>query len=376
MDPITGSIRRALNKRSIDDWDSDYNSNSIGFTLGLTAEDEKSKAAFASDDVPIDEEVRWKMTQVGGIEDALLLKIGKRVSPLREGWGDWFDKKSDFLRRDRMFKSSLEVLNPMNNPLLQDPDGVGVTGLTRGDKAVQKLLLHEFKRTPFLVKKPLSVLEMIHVERAEENGGGAGFRRESEIEMKRARTLHENASNGLNGKGGKNIDKNLNTSGNGNVLNKEDESNVTQGNSSSNGYRSSRPNGNLPNESNSGGELREVGVMDDRELKAQKRKSEELSHVFADGKRWGYFPGLHPRLSFSDFMDSFFRKGKCDIRVFMIWNSPPWMFSVRYQRGLESLLAHHRDACVVVFSETIELDFFKDSFVKDGYALRLGLLVG
>ncbi|KAK9937142.1 hypothetical protein M0R45_013952 [Rubus argutus] len=44
-----------------------------------------------------------------------------------------------------------------------------------------------------------------------------------------------------------------------------------------------------------------------------------------------------------------------------------WMFSVRHQRGLESLLFHHRYACVVVLSETIELDFFKDSFVKDGY---------
>jgi hypothetical protein len=42
------------------------------------------------------------------------------------------------------------------------------------------------------------------------------------------------------------------------------------------------------------------------------------------------------------------------------------MHSVRHQRGLESLLSHHRDACVVIFSETIDLDFFKDSFVKDG----------
>ncbi|KAE8659610.1 Alpha 1,4-glycosyltransferase family protein, putative isoform 2 [Hibiscus syriacus] len=49
------------------------------------------------------------------------------------------------------------------------------------------------------------------------------------------------------------------------------------------------------------------------------------------------------------------------------------MYSVRHQRGLESLLAQHRDVCVLVFSETIELDFFKDSFVKDGYKVAVAM---
>lgn len=213
---------------------------------------------------------------MAGIEDALMLRVGERVSPLREGWGDWFDKKSDFLRRDRMFKSNLESLNPLNNPMLQDPDGIGVTSLTRGDKLVQKSLLSEFKRVPFLMKKPLGV----------------------EIKRAERRTLDSNPV---------------------------------------------------------------------------RRKSEFESHVYADGKRWGYYPGLRPYLSFSDFMDEFFRKGKCDVRVFMVWNSPPWMFTVRYQRGLESLLHYHPDACVVVFSETIELDFFRDSFVKDGYKVAVAM---
>ncbi|GAB2213735.1 hypothetical protein Droror1_Dr00018048, partial [Drosera rotundifolia] len=115
--------------------------------------------AFGSDDVPVDEDVRKKVLEVNGIEDALLLKLGSRTSPLREGWGPWFDAKSDFFRKDRMFKSDLEALNPQNNPLLQDPDGVGVTGLTRGDKVVQKGLLNEQKGLPFLGKKPLAVHE-------------------------------------------------------------------------------------------------------------------------------------------------------------------------------------------------------------------------
>ncbi|GFP91719.1 uncharacterized protein at4g19900 [Phtheirospermum japonicum] len=42
------------------------------------------------------------------------------------------------------------------------------------------------------------------------------------------------------------------------------------------------------------------------------------------------------------------------------------MFGVQQQRGMESLLYHHVDACMVVFSETIELNFF-NGFVKVGY---------
>ncbi|KAL3011562.1 hypothetical protein AAZX31_07G205000 [Glycine max] len=40
----------------------------------------------------------------------------------------------------------------------------------------------------------------------------------------------------------------------------------------------------------------------------------------------------------------------------------------------ESLLFHHPDACVVVFSEMVELDFFKESFVKDGYKVAVAIL--
>ncbi|KAJ1397127.1 Nucleotide-diphospho-sugar transferase [Sesbania bispinosa] len=189
-----------------------------------------------------------------------------------------------------MFRSSFDVLNPMTNPLLQDPDGVGVSGLTRGDKIVQKWWINEFKRVPFPGNK--------------------------------------------NGK--------LAT--------------VTKGGTE---RRTLTDNGN-----------KDSSV---RERSVKKDDMHELvnHHVYADGKSWGYFPGLPLRLSFKDFMDAFFRKGKCVMRVFMVWNSPPWMYTVRYQRGLESLLFHHPDACVVVFSETIELDFFKDSFVKDGYKVAV-----
>lgn len=329
FDHVTGSIKLAFNKRSIDEWDFDRLSfNSVSdFSV-----DDNIKHVFGSDDVPVDDEVRRKMIEVIGIEDALLLKAGNRVSPLREKWGEWFDKKSEFLRRDKMFKSHLEVLNPMNNPLLQDPDGVGVSGLTRGDRLVLKGLFNEFKRVPFSGKKP----------------PGVGDGRKSEIKRVDRRTLKDNASNGTHS-GGVNDDGNENLSliANVRLVNESTSNKVNKS------YEK------LSNESSKNDKV--VGSSEGYE-----KKDEFASHVYADGTIWGYYPGLHSRLSFSGFMEAFFRKGKCDMRVFMVWNSPPWMYSIRHQRGLESLLFHHRDACVVVFSETIELDFFKDSFVKDG----------
>lgn len=323
FDHLSNSIRRAFDKRSIDQWE-DY--ASFDANLGFGVED-PSKAAFGSDDIPVDENVRRKAGEVKGIEDALLLKVGNRDSPLREGWGNWFDKKSDFLRRDKMFKSNLELLNPMNNPLLQDPDGVGVTGLTRGDKLVQRGLLNEFKKVPFLVKKPLGIAIVNEIE----GNRISGQIKAKETEMKRVerRTLDDNAQNGS-------------------------FSERVVGGTDSNAKRVDVAAGDS-------GELRGL-----KHVNANARvKSEFSGQVYADGKRWGYYPGLDRRLSFSNFMDTFFRKGKCSMRVFMVWNSPPWAFSVRHQRGLESLLFHHRDACVVIFSETIELNFL-DGFVKDG----------
>ncbi|GMI91679.1 hypothetical protein like AT4G19900 [Hibiscus trionum] len=318
FDHLSGSIRRAFNKRSIQDWDYDGGFLSDGFG----GDDDKIKAAFGSDDIPLDEEVRRKMAEVESIEDALLVKkvAGRKVNPLREKWGDWFEKKSDFLRRDRMFKSNLDILNPLNNPLLQDPDGVGVTGLTKGDKMVQKWILSEFTKVPFTGKKPLGISET-----------------GSEVKKGSVSKKNENARN---------------------VLTERESSSIGKDDLSSNTNRNESRN-----------RKNEVKNVD---LEAHKN-TKFSGHIYADGERWGYYPGLDSRLSFTDFVEAFFKKGKCDIRVFMIWNSPPWRYSVRHQRGLESLLAQHRDACVLVFSETIELDFFKDSFVKDGYKVAVAM---
>ncbi|KAI3455822.1 hypothetical protein Pfo_012485 [Paulownia fortunei] len=272
FDPVNGVIRRSFNRRSIEEWE-DYVPFSLKLTSDLGFGNDDSKPVFGSDDVLVDEKLRKKLSEVKKIEDALLLK----GSVLREGWGEWFDKKGDFLRRDRMFKSNVEVLNPLNNPILQDPDGAGVTGLTRGDRIFLKGLLNEFKRTPFLIKKPLAISE---------------------------------SETGIIGKKGND---------------------------------------------------KEVGRAERRTLNNDYiRKVRGLEKdYYADGKRWGYYPGLDGRLSFGNFMEAFFRRGRCKMRVFMVWNSPAWI-----------LLYHHMDACVVVFSETIELNFFT-GFVKDGYKVAV-----
>ncbi|KAG7542187.1 Pentatricopeptide repeat [Arabidopsis thaliana x Arabidopsis arenosa] len=312
FDHVNGVIRRAFNKRSIDEWDYDY----TGFSIDSDNLGDKSRAAFGSDDVPLDESIRRKIVEVKSVEDALLLKSGKKVSPLREGWGDWFDKKGDFLRRDRMFKSNIETLNPLNNPMLQDPDSVGITGLTRGDKVVQKWRLNQIKRNPFMAKKPLSVVS----EKKEPN----------EVRESRERIRLQNRDDGRHGEVKRGERKTL-----------DDDKKIER--------------------------------KEQTNTEFEGKHDEVAEHMYADGTKWGYYPGIELSLSFSDFMDSFFRKEKCSMRVFMVWNSPGWMFSVRHQRGIESLLSQHRDACVVVFSETVELDFFRNSFVKDGYKVAVAM---
>lgn len=273
---------------------------------------------FGSDDVPVDAELRMKLVTVNGIEDALLLKLGVNFSPLREGWGGWFDAKSDFLRKDRMFKSSLEVLNPMNNPLLQDPDGFGVTGLTRDDTLVRKGLVHEIEKASYIVKKSL------------------GF-----SDIKRNLDHHQ--------------------------VNKFSSTNDTSLNKGSvrQGYVVDQGADIGQDENRTSSKIHQR-VTTENSNSIKLNKSESSGSMYAGGRRWGYFPGLHPYLSFSNFMDYFLRNSRCTLRVFMVWNSPSWMYTVRHQRGLESVLFHHPEACIVVFSETIELDFFKE-FVKNGY---------
>nr|GMD99656.1 Glycosyltransferase, DXD sugar-binding motif protein [Ipomoea batatas] len=363
-----GVVRRAFNKRSIEEWE-DYVNFESSLKLGFGYGTDESKEAIGSDDLPVDEKMRKKLSEVRSIEDALLLK----GSPLREVWGDWFDKKSEFLRKDRMFRSNLESLNPNNNPMLQDPDGVGLTGLSRGDRVVLKGLMNEFKKVPFLVKKPLSITDSEKSRSAENNVLGTHNMDTIEKNDVRMKTLQSD-SESVKRKGdvaikGRDIEVNQ---GRSEIIRAERRSLKDNANNQLHIERVGGENvGGLANKN-----TEETEVNGGSDVKIMEKNSvlrrEVNKPVYADGKRWGYFPGLQPRLSFMNFMDLFFRKGKCNMRVFMVWNSPPWMFSVRHQRGLESLLYHHPEACVVVFSETIELNFFS-GFVKEGFKVAVAM---
>lgn len=307
-----GVVRRAFNKRSIEEWE-DYVNFESSLKLGFGYGTDESKEAIGSDDLPVDEKMRKKLSEVRSIEDALLLK----GSPLREGWGDWFDKKSEFLRKDRMFRSNLESLNPNNNPMLQDPDGVGLTGLTRGDRVVLKGLMNEFKKVPFLVKKPLSITDSEKVRSAENNVLGT----RNMVETKENNDLRtKNLQSDLESvkrKGdvvikGRDIEFN---EGRSEIMRAERRSLKANASNQLPIERVGGVNvGHLANKS-----TEETDVNGGSDVKIAKENSvlrrEVHKQIYADGKRWGYFPGLQPRLSFMNFMDLFFRKGKCNMRV-------------------------------------------------------------
>ncbi|RWR81943.1 Alpha 1,4-glycosyltransferase domain-containing protein [Cinnamomum micranthum f. kanehirae] len=318
-DHVTGVMRRAFDKRSgaVDD---------LLDGMNLNLEEDRSNLVFTSDDQPLDEYLGKKLAEIKTVEDALLLKRGGggASSLLRDGWAPWFEKKGDFLRKDRMFRSNLEALNPLNNPLLQDPDMPGVTTLTRGDKLLQKKIWKELEKTPF--------------------GGAESVRSEAK------KITEERTSDGVSKD---NADKN-------HIISKTADA------------RNANPLIHL--HKRTGRETlqarKDLG-LESKKLNSVHQSNIELKQrIYADGRRWGYFPGLDPHLSFSDFMDQFLGQNECSMQLLMVWNTPPWMYGVRHQRSLESIFYHHQDACVVVFSETIDLDFFSD-FVKDGFKIAV-----
>ncbi|KAL4200879.1 hypothetical protein AMTRI_Chr02g255830 [Amborella trichopoda] len=358
-DHVMGVSRRAFTKTPSDEeidgllnqWD-----DSLGLDLGLNLDD-KSKMAFSSDDQPVDDTVRSKMQEINKVEDALLLKTSGGSSTLRDGWAPWFESiqkrssKGDFMKRDRAVRSTLEVLNPMNNPLLQDPDSPGVTGLTKSDKLIQKAMRSKLEKTPFGVEKTPEVKSF-------ENQ--AGRFQMSEAQKVRRKPLNNSVGNTteMNGENNAESFRHLSLSKKGE--NSTDDIIIKK--------RGMVDTDMLNYEKNESRESNTVITNVESQGKQEIKTLEHSHHV--NGRIWGYYPGLEPSLSYSDFMDRFFRYGKCSLQVFMVWNSPPWSYTVRYQRGLESLLHLHPDACVVMFSETMELDFFKD-FVKDGYKIAV-----
>jgi len=80
-----GVIHWAISKSSFMDDDDE------GPFVGL---EDVDMTVFGSNDMAVEEKMNSKMLQVKSVEDVLLLKgMGRRVSPLREGWTYWSIKK-------------------------------------------------------------------------------------------------------------------------------------------------------------------------------------------------------------------------------------------------------------------------------------------
>ncbi|KAG0623576.1 hypothetical protein M758_3G184500 [Ceratodon purpureus] len=86
--------------------------------------------------------------------------------------------------------------------------------------------------------------------------------------------------------------------------------------------------------------------------------------------QWGFYPTLSTKLKFSKFLSAFFKQESCSLRIFMAWTTAPWAYTPRHQRAIESILHFHPQACIVVFTETIDFQFF-DSWVKEGYKIAV-----
>ncbi|KAI5074829.1 hypothetical protein GOP47_0010790 [Adiantum capillus-veneris] len=255
---------------------------------------------FGSDDEPLHQYVINNLEKIASIDDALLFSIDKSENANLRSWTDK-KLKADSYKKERSSKGSVDLLNPMNNPLLQDPDTSSPNGLNGYDKVMLKALRKASDR---------------------KNRGTVEISRDSDHQLVNAaeRSILE--------------------------FSKIAHSETVQRQEHTDSFMSKNQS-----------PLSEL-IM------------EKKSNPILDSRKWGSYPGLDSNLAFSDFLEQFLEDEKCSHRVFMAWTTPSWTYTVRYQRGLESLLHFHPGACVVVFSMSTELDVFT-SFVEQGFRVAV-----
>lgn len=357
-----------------------------------------SKESFSTDDEPLDEELRAKVDGMVEIEDAFLLKNQKLFKTPKNSGKRILD--SDAARKEGAGRIAIDLLNPANNPLLTDPDSLDSGGLTKNDKSI----LFALRRVPLdnilkledqltqkvatseLPLEKLSTQEKIALPpglKARETDVGLRGAIPSLIPKRRAtaetadgikQTPSSGAERAILLYHGTKASELLSDP----LQSREPE---LQTESSSYDKGTKLDNFKIP--------LSPSAVADFPSWGSSARPAKQgvvpltwdlakpaASHLVLKGNsfygrqevkaggKWGSFPGIDPSLSFTGFMDQFLASKHCSVRVFMVWTTPPWSYTVRYQRGLESLLHFHPRACVVVFSEKLDTDLF-DSFVQD-----------
>eukprot|EP00246_Nothoceros_aenigmaticus_P002429 TRINITY_DN13302_c0_g3_i1.p1 TRINITY_DN13302_c0_g3~~TRINITY_DN13302_c0_g3_i1.p1 ORF type:complete len:476 (+),score=93.57 TRINITY_DN13302_c0_g3_i1:146-1429(+) len=321
-----------------------------------------SRDVFSTDDEPLDEQLRSKVDQIVEIEDAFLLnsprlfkapKIsGKRISD------------TDAARKDGAGRVAIDLLNPANNPLLTDPDSLDTGGLTKNDRIILKALRwSSLDDAAEVVDQSNLQLPVQRANSQSANGlpkrrlaqmasgltDGRGHMQESRgaakygVEQRpltvaaKAVQLHD-----ANREGRK-------------LLLASHEIKVERSN------QRQVVNGRIPG--------RTLGLSASRHGPASHSllRGGPISkgQVVEVNTKWGKFPGIDPSLSFSGFIRQFLTEQHCTLRVFLVWTTPLWSYSVRNQRGLESFPHFHPKARVVVFSEALDSDL-SEGFAQNG----------
>ncbi|KAG0576633.1 hypothetical protein KC19_5G095200 [Ceratodon purpureus] len=288
------------------------------------------KERFNSDDELLDDTVQQRLEGVREIEDALLLNgdgAPDKPSPSK--------KFGSFLKKGR---GAFDPMNPVNNPMLQDPDTSPGTWMTKSDKQMLRAMRGDHFSSSSQQPKVLlrgkvpNAISLSDSEVDRQASTGKGFNVSEQERGVNTKVLPAKIT-GFDGS--------------------EKTSGLAENIDEKQGRKADSPRLN-----STGSVLESLMAEGDSLVSSSQSKGEE--------KQWGYYPGIRSSLSFSNFISTFLGQESCSLNVFLAWTTPAWGFTARHQRVLESLFRFHRNACVVVFSETFEFDFFK-SFTKEGY---------
>ncbi|MCO5548511.1 hypothetical protein L7F22_001971 [Adiantum nelumboides] len=277
---------------------------------------------FGSDDEPLHQYVINNLENIANIDDALLFSVEKRRNVTLRSWSEKKLKTDAYKKERSTSKGVLDPLNPINNPLLQDPDTSSPNGLSGYDKVVLKALRKVSSK---------SSLEAEH--------GNVDMSRDTLAIDRKNKKAFEIAADSVG------------------QLGSVAERSILE--LSKNAYTEM-----------AGRQEHTDRFMNKNQSPLSELSLEKKSNSVLDTRKWGVYPGLDVNLACSDFLEQFLEDERCSHRVFMVWTTPSWTYTVRYQRGLESLLYFHPRACVVVFSVSSELDVFT-SFVDQGFRVAV-----
>lgn len=285
------------------------------------------KERFNSDDELVDENVQRRLEDVKEIEDAL--QLNSDAGSFNKAVSSRSTSKKLESQPKKVRLGTFDPMNPANIPMLQDPDTSPGTWMTKSDK------------------------EMLRAIRVDSLNVGGQLPPKAHL-----RGYTPNAQ-------GKTAPAKFSADVVGTALEKENhQDNQIMGKQDSKlGTRSSKGEGIG----------RKVGgVEQGRRKTPQAFKAPPLAQPAPKQIRSKVANPLalnsgvkDSQVSSLEVLDQFLVQGSCSLKVFMAWTTPGWGFTARHLRVLESLFRFHPNACVVILSETIDIDYFK-TFLKEG----------